>query len=87
MPLDPLADLCIFVWPKIPMLLLSLPLTDKWGPSVSFSFNLLPPLYHALHTSTPPLPPSACSPPGGLISFLVRYGVGEEAAEVESVHY
>ena len=53
MPLDPVADLRIFVWPKIPLLLLSLPLTDMWGPSVSFSFNLLPPLCHALHTSPP----------------------------------
>jgi len=29
-PLDPLADPRIFVWPKIPLQLLSLPLTDVW---------------------------------------------------------
>ena len=44
MPMDPLADLRIFVWPKMPLLLLSLQLTDVWGPHVSFFFNLLPPL-------------------------------------------
>ena len=62
MPLDPLADLHIFVWPKIPLLLLSLPLTDVWGPHVSFFFNLL----STTRCPPPPhLPPSACSPPGG----------------------
>ena len=52
-PLDPLADPRIFVWPKIPLLLLSLPLTDMWGPHVSFFFNLLPLLHHTLPTSAP----------------------------------
>ena len=63
MPLDPHADLRIFVWPKIPLLLLSLPLTDVWGPHVSFFFNLLLSTTRCL--PPPHLPPSVCSPPGG----------------------
>ena len=62
MPLDPLADLRIFVWPKMPLLLLSLQLTDVWDPHVSFFFNLwalfLPP-----HGSLQPSPAAA----GGLL--------------------
>ena len=61
MPLDPHADLRIFVWPKIPLLLLSLPLTDVWGPHVSFFFNLLPPLHHALPHGAPSSPPTAAA--------------------------
>ena len=61
MLLDPLTDPCIFVWPKILLLLLSLTLTDMWDSHVSFFFNLLPPLHHALPTS-PFLPPSASRP-------------------------
>jgi len=40
--MDPLADLCIFVWPKTHLLLLSFQLADMWGPHVSFFINLRP---------------------------------------------
>ena len=59
MHLDPLADLRIFVWPKIPLLLLSLLLTDVWDPHTSFSFNILPPLNHALPPGAPSSHPTA----------------------------
>ena len=64
--LDPLTDPRIFVWTKIPLLLLSLQLTDMWGPHVSYFFNLQsPPAYslpRAAHLPTNP----AAAPPAGL---------------------
>ena len=69
MPLDPLADPRIFVWPKIPLLLLSLhSLTcgAHTSASPSISFLLQPSPLHGLLTSAPPTPraPPACSPAG-----------------------
>ena len=67
--MDPLADPRIFVWPKIPLLLLSLhSLTcgAHTSASPSISFLLQPSPLHGLLTSAPPTPraPPACSPAG-----------------------
>ena len=69
MLLDPLTDPRIFVWPKIPLLLLSLhSLTcgAHTSASPSISFLLQPSPLHGLLTSAPPTPraPPACSPAG-----------------------
>ena len=69
MPLDPLADPRIFVWPKIPLLLLSLHSLmcgAHTSASPSISFLLQPSPLHGLLTSAPPTPraPPACSPAG-----------------------
>jgi len=57
MPLDPLADPHIFVWPKIPLLLLplhSLTCGAHTSASPSISFLLQPSPLHGLLTSAPP---------------------------------
>ena len=85
MPMDPHADLRIFVWPKIPLLLLSLPLTDVWGPHVSFFFNLLPPLHHALPHGAPSSPPTAARLMELDVGPLVTGGTAMQLAAASSL--
>ena len=60
-------------------------LTDVWGPHVSFFFNLLPPLHHALPHGAPSSPPTAARLMELDVETLVTAGTAMQLAAASSL--